>query len=414
MDRCTRVVGLRFHPSDQELIGHFLFIKNNPNSVPEMRSSFLREFDMYGEVEPWTIWEANGGPLLDDQDLFFFTRLKKHKNRINRRIGSGTWSQGENYKPVYAKNNQETPIGKKTKLRYENKEVPEQSGCWFMDEYSAVDDGDYVICRLRENPSKRPSPPSSKPSDKKRKCQHDPEPSKKPKSTTNEARKTVSLNQRPNPETQFDTMEMFHHDQEYETQQYLLLEGTGLEEVQRDVLAPAVSEQQHTCSSSFALLNTTNDVFGSENDSGNAQLEDTDWLGDALEDVEGDSLFPALSEQQTSFMSQMQDIPSQENIIESHIQSPHLPPIGSESQQPADQTGLVISDPQVSTNEEFSFAYDNFSVPMDPAYNINSDEFSNYNFGDEFLSGGDDIGTADILQGSISFSELLEDQNHEV
>ncbi|KAL6184591.1 hypothetical protein ACLB2K_045992 [Fragaria x ananassa] len=361
--------GFRFHPTDQELIGHYLFIKNNSDPVPET-GSYLREFDMYGEVEPWTIWEAYGGPLLDDQDLFFFTRLKKHGHRNNRRIGSGTWSQGEPFKSVYAKNNQETPIGKKTKLRYENKQVTEQSGCWFMDEYSTVDyDGDYVICRLRENPGKRPSPPpSSKPSDNKRKCQTDPRPSKKTKSLrvsdpqpatiTNEARKTVSLNQRPNPEKRFDqslrlpdsqamllesttaaghidcafdTVEMFHHDQEYETQHFLLEGNTAghsdyaLVEVQRDALSPAaVSEQQHTCASSFAQPNLTDDVFVSENERGNEQLEDTDCLRVALGVVEGDTLFSALSEQQTSLMSQMQDIPSQENITESHIQSPYL------------------------------------------------------------------------------------------
>ncbi|KAL6184243.1 hypothetical protein ACLB2K_045647 [Fragaria x ananassa] len=340
-------VGFRFHPTDQELIGHYLSTKTNPNSDP-----WVSNIDLYGEAEPWTIWEDHGGPLLDDEDLIFFTKLKKNKqgHRICRRIGSGTWSQGELPKPIFAKNNQETPIGKKTKLRYESKVV------------------------------------------------------------NGKARRRG-----PNPDRQFDT-----HDQEH-----LLLQGNtnaghvdyALEQLQRD----AVSEhqQQHTCSSSFAQPKTTVvDVFVSEN----AHSEGTDdCLGVPLEVAQGDTLFPALSEQQTSFMSQMQAIHSEENesgharLEDTDWHGIELEAIPEWQQPAADQNALVISKLQVSTNdEEFSIACDDFNkLPMDDAY-INSFEFSNYIFGDEFLSGGDGIGTADILQGSSSFSDLLEDQHHQV
>ncbi|XP_062028396.1 NAC domain-containing protein 83-like [Rosa rugosa] len=92
--------------------------------------------------------------------------------------------------------------------------------------------------------------------------------------------------------------------------------------------------------------------------------------------------------------------PSEENV------PPVSHNIGSE---PIDQNGSVISEVQVSSEDEaFSFAFDDFIIPMDHAY-INSDEFSNYNFGDEFMSGGDDIDTADILPLSSSFPQLLGD-----
>ncbi|XP_062001409.1 NAC domain-containing protein 101-like [Rosa rugosa] len=363
MDRCLPV-GVRFHPTDEELIGHYLYLKNNPNLASVAPSLFLPEFDLYGESEPWIIWEAYGGPNLKQQDLFFFTLHKKkanprggHATRHSRRVGSsGTWSQGEPSKLVFGEKNQEIPIGRKTKLRYENKLVPEQHGCWIMEEYSTVDDSssssahdDYVICRLRRNNTNRSSSYGQRGAirnnnDNKRKPQdddddHHPKHRKKPKSltvadpqpafTTSEARKTVSLkmNQSPNPEQQFDTVEMLYdelfgndddhmvpHDQEYETQ-HLLLEGStddhidyALEVVEGDTLPLALSEQ-HTCSSLTVQPSPTeedtytvphigsdlhqprdqNELITYEAQSstsiGIGMSEDTDWLDLALEEV---------------------------------------------------------------------------------------------------------------------------------
>ncbi|PRQ21195.1 putative transcription factor NAM family [Rosa chinensis] len=279
MDRCFPV-GFRFHPTDEELIGHYLHLKNNPNSATP--SLVLPEFDLYGEAEPWIIWDAYGGPNLKQQDLFFFTLLKKKANprgghastRHSRRVGSsGTWSQGEPSRPIFGEKNQETPIGRKTKLRYENKLVPEQHGCWIMEEYTSVDDQSscpaahdhYVICRLRENKTGQ-----------RRKSQddddHHPKPRKKPKSltvadpqpafTTNEARKTVSLNQSPNPEQQFEN-------------ELIISEG----------------EAQSSISNCIGMPEDIDWL--------DLALEDIDWLDLALEEVQGDRLSPALAEQQS-------------------------------------------------------------------------------------------------------------------
>ncbi|KAK9930190.1 hypothetical protein M0R45_027239 [Rubus argutus] len=217
-------VGVRFHPTDEELIGHYLYMKNNPDSVTASTGpSFVPpEFDLYGETEPWIIWEAYGGPLLKHQDLFFFTRLKKAANtRINRKIGSssGTWSQGEPSKPIFDKkknNDKGTPIGRKTKLRYENKLVPEQHGCWYMEEYTALHGAaqhDYVICRFRENRNRSSSSAEALTNYcNKRKYQYDDhsEPTKKPRSLRVAA--TTTTNESPDPEEQqqFDAVEMFH------------------------------------------------------------------------------------------------------------------------------------------------------------------------------------------------------------
>lgn len=209
-------MGVRFHPTDEELIGHYLYLKNNPNSVTA--STFVPpEFDLYGETEPWIIWEAYGGPRLKHQDLFFFTRLKKKANtRIIRKIGSsGTWSQGEPSKPIFDK---DTPIGRKTKLRYENKLVPEQHGCWYMEEYTslhAAAQHDYVICRFRESRNRSSSSSSGagaiRNCDNKRKYHYDDnddhsKPTKKQKSLRVAATTTTTNEE----QQQFDAVEMFH------------------------------------------------------------------------------------------------------------------------------------------------------------------------------------------------------------
>ncbi|XP_050381600.1 uncharacterized protein LOC126798631 [Argentina anserina] len=152
-------VGFRFHPTDEELIRHYLYLKNKDNkgADEEAAAAVVPEYDLYGEAEPWAIWEANGGADLYDQDLFFFTKLKKvnpHGTRINRKIGTGTWSEGEPSRPILVeeKNNKKTSIGRKRKFRYENKSSG-QHGCWYMEEYSleGIRSAEYVICRLREN-----------------------------------------------------------------------------------------------------------------------------------------------------------------------------------------------------------------------------------------------------------------------
>ncbi|XP_017980402.1 PREDICTED: uncharacterized protein LOC18594354 isoform X2 [Theobroma cacao] len=55
----------------------------------------IKDFDLYGEKEPWEIWELYGGDnLRSGEDVYFFTRLKKktqNSSKMNRLIGTGTW-----------------------------------------------------------------------------------------------------------------------------------------------------------------------------------------------------------------------------------------------------------------------------------------------------------------------------------
>lgn len=160
-------VGFKFRPSDQELIEHYLYSKVFELPIP---CDIVRECDLYGSQEPWEIWESFGGPGLNaDEDLYFFTRLKKKTSkgsRICRIIGSGAW-QGEDAGSQIVSPCQ-VVIGLKKRYRYENKGCRD-SGCWIMHEYSLDSsvlgqkkDTDYVLCRIRKNHGKEKISASAK------------------------------------------------------------------------------------------------------------------------------------------------------------------------------------------------------------------------------------------------------------
>ncbi|KAM5578147.1 NAC transcription factor 25-like [Rosa sericea] len=157
------LVGFRFHPTDEELISYFLYKKNNVGTMAEVPSmatynfnKIMPELDLYGDVEPWQIWETYGGLELYDQDMFFFTQHKTVNPdglRIHRKVGSGgTWSEGEPGKLILDPKHKQKPIGQKRKFRYENK-GSDHNGSWYLEEYSllSTNSANYVLCRLRQN-----------------------------------------------------------------------------------------------------------------------------------------------------------------------------------------------------------------------------------------------------------------------
>ncbi|WRX12483.1 NAC domain - like 10 [Theobroma cacao] len=99
----------------------------------------IKDFDLYGEKEPWEIWDLHGGcNLQSDEDLYFFTKLKKKSqngSRINRSVGTGTWMGEDSGKPIYSQLSAIQPLGFKRRFRYEGG-VPQQVGQWIMHEYS--------------------------------------------------------------------------------------------------------------------------------------------------------------------------------------------------------------------------------------------------------------------------------------
>ncbi|KAI5349032.1 hypothetical protein L3X38_001919 [Prunus dulcis] len=160
--------GFRFRPSDEEIVGSFLYpflVESKP--FMSLYNNFLHACNLFGNnTEPSEIWKKYGGPQLVDTDLYFISKLKKlTPKRMDRRIGNGgTWSETESSKLVHEKvsgNPNPNPIGRKRKFRYENKGSEDHTG-WLLDEYSLFDgpkndynqrsyDFDFVICRMRKN-----------------------------------------------------------------------------------------------------------------------------------------------------------------------------------------------------------------------------------------------------------------------
>ncbi|KAK9283154.1 hypothetical protein L1049_011385 [Liquidambar formosana] len=122
-------VGFRFHPSDRELVFHYLYRKVVGKPLP--CEHVVTECDLYGEREPWQIY---GGST--EKIRYFFTKLKKKTDggsRIDRTIGSGTWKGQRVASSVL--DEQGRCIGRKKMLTYENKGSAMNHGRWVMHEY---------------------------------------------------------------------------------------------------------------------------------------------------------------------------------------------------------------------------------------------------------------------------------------
>jgi hypothetical protein len=129
-------VGYKFHPTEEELIDLYLVRKNRGQRLP---CDTVKEYDLYGMEEPWEIWNKfEGGRVsVDDQEVFFFTKLKSKntsKIRIDRRVASGTW-KGESNAQILRVRDHKTCIGLKSKFKYIN-DKSEQNSKWLMHEYS--------------------------------------------------------------------------------------------------------------------------------------------------------------------------------------------------------------------------------------------------------------------------------------
>ncbi|BFG14351.1 hypothetical protein CerSpe_006250 [Prunus speciosa] len=164
----TQLLGFRFRPTDQEIIGSFLYkmvVEKKPlTSMPPYNKVF-HKCNLFGNKrEPSEIWRDYGGDQLKDQDLYFVSELQRNGSRIQRKTGLGTWSETETYRNVKDEINGKSNldvVGRKRKFRYENGNTSEDHAGWLLDEYSLFKkackngtssncyDFDVVICRLR-------------------------------------------------------------------------------------------------------------------------------------------------------------------------------------------------------------------------------------------------------------------------
>lgn len=145
--------GFRFHPTDEELVNHYLCRKcaTLPLAVP-----IIREIDLY-KYDPWQLPEM---ALYGEKEWYFFSpRDRKYPNgsRPNRAAGAGYWKATGADKPI----GKPKPLGiKKALVFYAGKAPKGIKTNWIMHEYrlANVDRSagkknnlrldDWVLCRI--------------------------------------------------------------------------------------------------------------------------------------------------------------------------------------------------------------------------------------------------------------------------
>ncbi|CAN1176121.1 NAC domain-containing protein 2 [Linum perenne] len=165
--------GFRFHPTDDELVMHYLCRKctSQPIAVP-----IIAEIDLY-KYDPW---DLPGLALYGEKEWYFFSpRDRKYPNgtRPNRAAGTGYWKATGADKPIGVPR----PVGiKKALVFYAGKAPKGEKTNWIMHEYRLADVDrsarkknslrldDWVLCRIYNKKGaieKKSAPPASRRAD---------------------------------------------------------------------------------------------------------------------------------------------------------------------------------------------------------------------------------------------------------
>ncbi|KAJ8748484.1 hypothetical protein K2173_003381 [Erythroxylum novogranatense] len=156
-------VGFRFHPTDEEIINHYLKLKMNGDDP--LVDHVISEVDLT-RVEPWELPDRS---LLwsDDQVWYFYCRLDYNKymnrKRANRTTNCGFWKVTGKIRDVKAKRSGEV-IGTKRTLVFHIKEgrdcKPTRTD-WVIHEYQSKttlpDQRAFVLCKLKDKASQNES-----------------------------------------------------------------------------------------------------------------------------------------------------------------------------------------------------------------------------------------------------------------
>ncbi|GMN50863.1 hypothetical protein TIFTF001_020017 [Ficus carica] len=168
--------GFRFHPTDEELVVHYL--KRKAASVP-LPVTIIAEVDLY-KFDPW---ELPSKASFGEQEWYFFSpRDRKYPNgaRPNRAATSGYWKATGTDKPILTSNGTHKVGVKKALVFYGGKPPKGIKTNWIMHEYRLIDNhfntssklpdhlsptkkaslrlDDWVLCRIykKNNAAQRP------------------------------------------------------------------------------------------------------------------------------------------------------------------------------------------------------------------------------------------------------------------
>ncbi|KAF5730634.1 NAC domain protein [Tripterygium wilfordii] len=164
--------GFRFHPTDEELLVHYL--KRKASSAP-LPVAIIAEVDLY-KFDPW---ELPAKATFGEQEWYFFSpRDRKYPNgaRPNRAATSGYWKATGTDKPILSSGGTQKVGVKKALVFYGGKPPKGIKTSWIMHEYRLADNkpsnkppgydlgskkslrlDDWVLCRIyKKNNTNRP------------------------------------------------------------------------------------------------------------------------------------------------------------------------------------------------------------------------------------------------------------------
>eukprot|EP01018_Ginkgo_biloba_P025940 Gb_02849 [translate_table: standard] len=149
--------GFRFHPTDEELVVHYLKRKVSSSPLPV---SIITDIDLY-KFDPWDL-PGKAKARFGEQEgewYFFSPRERKYPNggRPNRAAASGYWKATGTDKPIFCGT---TKAGvKKALVFYKGRPPNGTKTGWIMHEYRLIDSAlpakpysmrldDWVLCRI--------------------------------------------------------------------------------------------------------------------------------------------------------------------------------------------------------------------------------------------------------------------------
>ncbi|XVF40428.1 hypothetical protein PTKIN_Ptkin01aG0112700 [Pterospermum kingtungense] len=151
--------GFRFHPTDEELIFHYLRQKVSTSSNP--LSSIIADVNIY-KFDPW---ELPDKAYFGENEWFFFSpRDRKYPNgtRPNRAAASGYWKATGTDKPIITSAGSQCLGMKKALAFYKGRPPKGEKTDWIMIEYrllgvyfppqrpkGSMRLDDWVLCRVR-------------------------------------------------------------------------------------------------------------------------------------------------------------------------------------------------------------------------------------------------------------------------
>ncbi|RDX66749.1 NAC domain-containing protein 91, partial [Mucuna pruriens] len=153
-------VGYRFHPNDEELVGHYLNHKLLGND--SIVHNVIAQIDVC-QFEPWDL-PAFSMIKSDDQEWLFFSPLglkfrKDTRNRCNRKTKAGFWKPTGKDRSIKIRGTNNVIGTKKTLVFYEGRSSHGVKTNWVIHEYHAVtfpdDKRGFVLCRLINKAEKK-------------------------------------------------------------------------------------------------------------------------------------------------------------------------------------------------------------------------------------------------------------------